>query len=96
MQAAQERKAGWQGKRREGELSFNHLWTLHALNGEHYLLRINRGFQRRHTDGQWSRKKTLMYSVMSDSMNLRGSSVHGVFQARILEWGAVSFSMVSS
>ena len=24
--------------------------------------------------------------------NLRGSSVHGIFQARVLEWGAIAFS----
>ena len=43
----------------------------------------------------------LSRSVMSDSFNpldcnLPGSSVHGVFQARILEWVAVSFSKGSS
>ena len=27
--------------------------------------------------------------------NLRGSSVHGVFQARVLEWGAIAFSNIS-
>ena len=34
-------------------------------------------------------------SVMSDSLDcsLPGSSVHGVFQARILEWVAISTSM---
>ena len=36
-------------------------------------------------------------SVMSDSSDpmdcsLPGSSVHGIFQARVLEWGAISFS----
>ena len=25
--------------------------------------------------------------------SLPGSSVHGIFQARVLEWGAISFSM---
>ena len=31
----------------------------------------------------------------SDPMNcsLPGSSVHGIFQARVLEWGAIAFSM---
>ena len=24
--------------------------------------------------------------------SLRGSSVHGIFQARVLEWGAIAFS----
>ena len=24
--------------------------------------------------------------------NLRGSSIHGIFQARVLEWGAIAFS----
>ena len=31
--------------------------------------------------------------TLSDSMNcsLPGSSVHGIFQARVLEWGAIAF-----
>ena len=41
---------------------------------------------------KWSR------SVVSDSSDpmdcsLPGSSVHGIFQARVLEWGAIAFSM---
>ena len=27
--------------------------------------------------------------------NLPGSSVHGIFQARVLEWGAIAFSEVT-
>ena len=32
--------------------------------------------------------------ILSDPMDcsLPGSSVHGVFQARVLEWGAIAFS----
>ena len=32
--------------------------------------------------------------TLSDSMgcSLPGSSVHGIFQARVLEWGAIAFS----
>ena len=32
--------------------------------------------------------------ILSDPMdcNLPGSSVHGIFQARVLEWGAIAFS----
>ena len=32
--------------------------------------------------------------TISDPMdcNLPGSSVHGIFQARVLEWGAIAFS----
>ena len=32
--------------------------------------------------------------TLSDPMDcrLQGSSVHGIFQARILEWGAIAFS----
>ena len=45
--------------------------------------------------------KVLRCSVMSDSLqpmdySLPVSSVHGIFQARILEWGAVSYSRGSS
>ena len=28
--------------------------------------------------------------------SLLGSSVHGIFQARVLEWGAIAFSEVAS
>ena len=33
--------------------------------------------------------------IVSDPMDcsLTGSSVHGIFQARVLEWGAVAFSV---
>ena len=33
--------------------------------------------------------------TLSDPMDcsLPGSSIHGVFQARILEWGAIAFSI---
>ena len=36
--------------------------------------------------------------TLSDPMNcsLTGSSVHGIFQARVLEWGAIAFSDVLS
>ena len=35
------------------------------------------------------------WSTLSDLMNcsLPGSSVHGIFQARVLEWGAIAFSV---
>ena len=34
--------------------------------------------------------------TVSDPMDcsLLGSSVHGIFQARVLEWGAIAFSML--
>ena len=34
--------------------------------------------------------------TLSDPMDcsLPGSSVHGIFQARVLEWGAIAFSAV--
>jgi len=35
--------------------------------------------------------------ILSDPMDcsLPGSSIHGIFQARVLEWGAIAFSHVS-
>ena len=35
-----------------------------------------------------------LYPTLSDPMdcNLPGSSVHGIFQARVLEWVAIAFS----
>ena len=36
--------------------------------------------------------------ALSDSMDwsLPGSSVHGIFQARVLEWGAIAFSYMKN
>ena len=36
------------------------------------------------------------YLALSDPMDcsLPGSSVHGLFQARVLEWGAIAFSFI--
>ena len=38
------------------------------------------------------------YPTPSDPMNCRlpGSSIHGIFQARVLEWGAIAFSGMCS
>ena len=35
--------------------------------------------------------------TLSDPMNysLPGSSIHGIFQARVLEWGAIAFSTLT-
>ena len=35
-----------------------------------------------------------LYPTLSDPMDcsLLGSSAHGIFQARVLEWGAIAFS----
>ena len=32
-------------------------------------------------------------SVRPHGLSLPGSSVHGIFQARVLEWGAIAFSI---
>ena len=48
------------------------------------------------------RKKVKSHSVVSDSLRPHrlfswpGSSIHGIFQARVLEWVAISFSRGSS
>ena len=38
---------------------------------------------------------TQSYPTLSDPMDcsLPGCSIHGIFQARVLEWGAIAFSM---
>ena len=40
------------------------------------------------------RKVSQLYLTLSDPMDcsLPGSSIHGIFQARVLEWGAIAFS----
>ena len=43
------------------------------------------------------REVTQSCPTLSDPMDcsLPGSSVHGIFQARVLEWGAIAFSTIS-
>ena len=38
---------------------------------------------------------TQSYRTLSDPMDcsLPGSSIHGILQARVLEWGAIAFSV---
>ena len=40
------------------------------------------------------REAALLCPTLSDPMDhsLPGSSIHGIFQARVLEWGAIAFS----
>ena len=40
---------------------------------------------------------TQLCPTLRDSMDCSppGSSVHGIFQARVLEWGAIAFSMTN-
>ena len=50
------------------------------------------------TPGRWESKVAQSCLTLCDPMgcSLPGSSVHGIFQARVLEWGAISFSRRSS
>ena len=40
---------------------------------------------------------TQSWPTLSDLMDcsLPGSSIHGIFQARVLEWGAIAFSVMN-
>ena len=42
------------------------------------------------------REVTLSCSTLCNPMDcsLPGSSIHGIFQARVLEWGAIAFSIL--
>ena len=49
-------------------------------------------------DWKWKKVKPLSRVRLCDPMDcsLPGFSVHGIFQARVLEWGAIAFSRGSS
>ena len=53
-----------------------------------------------HESEKWKVKSeievTQSYPTLSDPMDCSrpGSSVHGIFQARVLEWGAIAFSIL--
>ena len=54
--------------------------------GCHFLLQLMKGKSESEVS-QW-------FPTLSDPMDcsLQGSSIHGIFQARVLEWGAIAFS----
>ena len=58
----------------------------HALRATHGLLTLTLHAAERDS------KLDVSCSVMSDSFETHGSSVHGISQARILEWVVISFS----
>ena len=48
---------------------------------------------------QWMKVKSeikVAQSCPTLDCSLRGSSIHGIFQARVLEWGAIAFSELCS
>ena len=42
--------------------------------------------------GQWRDERTMFNSSDPMDCSLPGSSIHGIFQARVLEWGVIAFS----
>ena len=50
-----------------------------------------------HESEKWKWSRSVVSPTLSDPMDCRlpGSSVHGIFQARVLEWGAIAFSLKS-
>ena len=48
----------------------------------------------RYADAAAAAKSLQSCPTLSDPMdcNLPGSSIHGIFQAKVLEWGAIAFS----
>ena len=51
-----------------------------------------------HESEKWKWSRSVMSETLSDPMDCSppGSSVHGIFQARVLEWGAIAFSILIS
>ena len=69
-------------------MSVDLTWTLQ--DGQDWICRVGN-----RTDGEWICCLVIQsYLTLHNPMDysLPGSSVHGIFQARILEWVAVSYS----
>ena len=57
---------------------------------------IEKGPQEDSMGGESESEVTQSCPTLSDPMDcsLLGSSIHGIFQARVLEWGAIAFSIM--
>ena len=78
----------------------NNIYSSKDITGKLYLPLFNPLAHTTHNTER-SEKWKWSRSVVSDclpprGLYLTGSSVHGIFQARVLEWGAISFSRGSS
>ena len=87
--------------------SFSHVWLCATPQTAAHQAPLSLGFSRQeHRSGlpfpspmhesekwKWSPQSC---PTLSDPMDcsLPGSSVHGIFQARVLEWGAIAFSVL--
>ena len=51
----------------------------------------------RHESEKWKWGRSVMSATLRDPMDcsLPGFSIHGIFQARVPEWGAMAFSLLS-
>ena len=58
------------------------------------LSEIKPNIEKQETKDESESEITQSYPTLSDPMDwsLPGSSIHGIFQARVLEWGAIAFS----
>ena len=82
----------------ENEKNPTECWLRKRSAMKRYLMRV--GDFRVHFNFKWKSESEVtqsgqtLYNLMDCSLS--GSSVHGIFQARILEWVAISFSRRSS
>ena len=79
--------------RRWGPTRLLHPWDSPGKNtgvGCHFLLQCMKGKSEREVAQSC---RTLCHPMVC---SLPGSSVHGIFQARVLEWGAIAFSISAS
>ena len=83
---------------------FQHNWLFwcsffsnHEPKNTFTILNAFSALKKLHYDMVWYHSHKLLSCVrlFYDPMNLPGSSIHGIFQARILEWVAISFSRSS-
>ena len=76
-------------------------WEQEKELAHHFQCEDGRAYMRRNTVSPWlpstAAKSLQSCPTLSDPMDcsLPGSSVHGIFQARVLEWGAIVFSGIS-
>ena len=71
-----------------------HVWFERwKQRGRHYYLRQVQPYVQQ---DKWREVKSLSRVQLFATCSLQGSSVHGIFQARVLEWVAISFSRGSS
>ena len=89
----------WEGRREEGSGwgTRVYLWRIHVdiWQNQYNIVKLKNKKKKKEKKSESEVAQSCLTLIYPMDCSLPGSSVHGIFQARVLEWGAIAFSTSS-